>query len=414
MSRPVRTRRFPPRRDGEHLLDARRLADRGDDDGAEAVFLELLEQQRGSGSPEESAACSSLVTLYGRQERLFEAVTLAGQLRELGANEPRDAGALAYAAFARATCWLGLGAREAAEVELERLATSAPEVAGVRGVFLTRGLHGLRVRSALERQELDAAHEHMARYEATLSTAPVGDSDRALHGLRKAGIRALEGSLSKALDVLEQTEPYAVVVQDRARLQLARVDLLVRDRRPTDEIIASAVRLQAQLDAAMQMHHASQLAWDASRRTLELVGDTDGNDSLFERAWDLLTTAIVRRSQELRRAVERLPEIGASSDEDRQRFRAIRERGRHWRVAWRSSLRARFEGLRSPPPPASGELLSVCAWCDAVHMGQNRWVPFLDGFDLVGLVRVTHGICPPCEPLLRTDAGSRLGPRDGS
>ena len=117
---------------------------------------------------------------------------------------------------------------------------------------------------------------------------------------------------------------------------------------------------------------------------------------ILDRAWELGTTAVVRRHQELRRIVDDLPELTYTEPEDLERFRVLRAQN----DGWRATLRPRIRRFLANRPRAEGpavQAFTVCAWCDLVRVDPERWLPLLSSYDTVGAGLASHGICPACE-----------------
>jgi hypothetical protein len=384
-----------PTNETERLHAARAAADAGDEAAAEHVFLQLVEESRATGSALERLSSSSLVTLYGRQRRHFEVVTLARRLGELGAAE-RDPGSVAYGAFARATAWTDLHVLDAAERELDLLARALPELKPESRASLGRMHRLLRARIAVGRGAAARARAWFELYVETFDGPPQIDrNDRLSRDVLHAEVCALEGRIDAGLVLLDTADLHAKDASDVVTIQDVRLRLLAGAGR-FDELRRSAREYVRTIERLLrELPYASQAVWDGARRLLAVLEGVPGSERLVLRAWELVSTAFVRRMQELARAVDRLPELLDSDPADLAAFRAVRDASARWRDEQRGRLLPLLADLDAGVPPDANVLL-ICAWCDSIAIGDGRWVPLLERIEVVGPVPASHGMCTEC------------------
>jgi tetratricopeptide (TPR) repeat protein len=384
--------------DREALGLARARADAGDEVGAERVFLELLSRHRETRSAIEQLACSSLVTLYGRQRRDFEVVTLAGHLRALGEAAEDGLASRAYAAFVRASAWTSLHALDAAETELGRLCALIEHLEPARAPLFEKLYRLLRMRVAIGRGDPVEARERLEPYLEILPPASdIGRDDALARDHHQAEICLLEGRIAAGLAFAAAAEAIAVEAPDLVGVWITKLSLLARGGRQ-DELRDSARSVIGRLEGFLDgLPFAAQAAWDGACCLLDVLEDVPDAEPLVLRAWDLASTALVRRLQEIERAVLMLPELLHDEPRDAGVFRAIREASQCRREEQRRHLQpilARWGA--APHETPDGALLVICAWCDAIRIGEDRWLPLLKSYYAVGPMLASHGMCTAC------------------
>jgi hypothetical protein len=357
-----------------------------------------LTRHRETRSAIEQLACSSLVTLYGRQRRDFEAVTLAGHLRALGEAAEDGLASRAYAAFVRASAWTSLHALEAAEAELDALRELLERLEPTRAPLFEKLYRLLRMRVAIGRADPVEARERLEPYLELLPPAPdIHRNDALARDLHQAEICLLEGSIADGLALVAAAEAIAVEAPDLVGVWITKLSLLARGGRQA-ELRDCARSVIGRLEGFLAgLPYASQSAWDGACCLLDVLGSVHDAEPLVLRAWDLASTAFVRRLQELERAVLKLPELLQREPRDAKIFRAIREASQRRREEQRRHLQPILARWRAAPHDApDGDVLVICAWCDAIRIGPDRWVPLLKSHYAVGPMLASHGMCTAC------------------
>jgi len=386
----------PP--DHDALLAARAKVDAGAEAAGERVFLELLSRHRATSSRIEQLACSSLISLYGRQRRHFEVITLASRLRAIADVAEDGSDSRMYAAFARASSWINLHAVEPAELELGRMRVALADVDPERAQNMESWYRLLRTRIAIETGDAELARKRFAFYASGL---PADDSitrDEAhARDTHDAEVCLLEGRVERGLELVASAESVAVEAADVVSTWIVKLRLLARDARHADLRAGAAPFLDMLERFLDDLPFASQAAWDGACCVMEVLDGVDDAEPLIVRAWDVASTSLVRRLQELQRAADVLPELTQSDPRDLDLFRGIRDQSQRWREEERDRLLPLLdradEALRSS---LEEPLILICAWCDSIHVGDGRWLPLLESYEAVGPVRASHGMCATC------------------
>ncbi|MDH3592734.1 MAG: hypothetical protein OER88_12690, partial [Planctomycetota bacterium] len=137
---------------GREAAQADRLHD------AERCFLDALDASRGTFTEAELLACSSLVTLYSRENREFEALLMARRLDPIAVRR----GELWHIAHARgAVCSALVGMQDWVRVKtalrgLEEVVAAVPEEKRAGHLVC---LHGLRMEVLLQHREAGGARD---------------------------------------------------------------------------------------------------------------------------------------------------------------------------------------------------------------------------------------------------------------
>lgn len=392
--------------DESRLAAARAAADAGDEEAAEREFLALLAAHRESGSITERLACSSLVTLFGRQRRHFEVITLARRLRALGESADGGEDSIAYAAFARAHAWIDLHVHDDAVRELDRLDAALPGLSPERRDLLERMAVLLRTRVAIGNEDATDAMKWHARFvELAASDDERESHDKMAIEIRSAQIHALQGAVDEGLACLAEAESMSPDTSDLVEIRITTIDLL-KNGGGDDELRACSETFIRELAASLdELPYASQSAWDGARTILEALHDRPDTEALVFQSWEILSTALLRRLQELRRAANRLPELLVTHEDDLERFSAVRDASNRWRDEQRSRLRPLLHKVQATvaQPPAAGGLFVICAWCDSIDVGDGGWLPLLDRLHAIGPALASHGICPSCSAQLSVE-----------
>ncbi len=384
------------------VVRGRELAERGEFEAAEAAFLALLAQARGSHAGDHARALASLATLYGRAGRFLEAHALASRLAGL---------ARAHGAAADGTLAFALAKVCGSLSQLHQVGPLREALAELRRVLdrhaaplpnLELEYHVAAAARATTTGELASARAHVEAYRRALhaSGAPAEVYRWALT-MAEGRLLVREGRAEEALRVLAglgagTTVPafaplHGFVLEVEVHVALRRRPAALEAAGRALDVLASIDR--APYLAAGVVHQGNLLA-----QALEACGE----DALARRAYDLMAAAVLVNLRQVEACVRLLPELGLADDESRAtlgRFRKqfLREqRTLLGRVAALLSRGPGFEARALLTLPGREAFVPVCAWCESVRSASGAWLPLGHYVPREGPFELTHGICPGC------------------
>lgn len=384
--------------------EAQALGDAGALGDAERILLDLVPTARELGTDNELYVFGTLMVVYSRSGRHFEALVLARTLAERAiAVESYDGAANLYAAYCAEL--LELDARDLMPAALERLAGVLAELPDDEALNAREEYSHARCGLALLEGDEAEARAQCAAFAAI----DIPDETRPwrkelLVAMVHAEVEAVFGHHDLALQWLARADAIDHP-ERRVRLgqQLMEVELalglgdLTRAREAAARTLAHLRELQDDVALASErIRVGAQLAaW--SEGPLE---DPRQAQSCF----DLTTAAVFQRMAQLEASIRQLPELGLEDTDEatllidlRKRF--TREQGELMKKV------ARFLQLQPDFQPAvdlgdaKGHVV-ICAWCERLRAEDHTWLPIGHLVPRDGPLRISHGICPDCSKRL--------------
>ena len=384
------------------VLEARALAERGDFQAAEALFLSLLSEARGGHVGDHARALASLATLYGRGGRYVQAHALASRLAAVARAAGPDADATLAFALAKACGALSqlrvVVPLDVALDELRRVLDRHPtplpnleleyHVAAATRAFLT--------------DQVGLARAHVEAYRRTLDAHRVPDGVyRWALTMVDARVLLLEGRAEEARALLapsagEASTPafaplHKLVLAVEVHARLSEREAAVEQARRALDVLATVER--DPFLAADYVHQGDLLA-----RALERMGE----GALARRAYDRMAVAVLLNLRQVDDCVRALPELGMADAESHAALACFRKQF----LQEQHQLLGRVAALLAQRPdypvhevlsmPSRAGLLPVCAWCESVRTSAGVWLPIGHYVPREGSFTLTHGICPPC------------------
>jgi tetratricopeptide (TPR) repeat protein len=363
-------------------------------DAAEARALRLLASVRGTRSIFERDCCHALAVVYTRAGRHLEALLFAARSVAL-ARAAGDVGRLAQSLSHLAVNLerQGLHARLAAALEdLDRVLDVEPDL-----LVSSAGAIAQHLRLKVAVHEGDERTARLVLRSVLASDHPPA----AVKVAARALLAELAGEWEAALALWSTEEaaggPYGPRhAQERRARALAKLGRLA-------EAETEATALLEALEGEPEDGARAQAVLDEAVQLGRFCGEVLQRPELARRCFDMAATNTMRRMVQLERLGVTLPELHAlAADEvallDDTR-KAAREQQRA--IASHVSESARLHGvpaaLAGSAQLASGKPWTLCAWCDRLLVGADRWVPIGQFLAPRADVRVTHGICPPCQ-----------------
>ncbi|MEZ6007273.1 MAG: hypothetical protein R3F05_05820 [Planctomycetota bacterium] len=372
-------------------------ADRGDLAEAEQLFSDALDASRSRADLDELAALCSLITLYGRTGRLFEALVLARHLASRAEVEGDVVGVL----FAQAAICNVLGdlrRYEALERELTTLdhllaAGGARVHDGARREFLSLAIgSATRAGDALKARSLWLTYSRLAA-----GDDPRDPVDTWVLAMHDAALSTMEGQPGRALEILEALGARggdlgtrrieALRPRVRALLALGRADEALE---AAEEGLAMLRRIRDEPE--LSANRILRAGWIA--RLYEEHGRPDRAREIHM----LVAEAIMLRIVQLEAAMRRLPELGLPMDESELTgFRQDYLRDQRDVLTHVAELVREQPALRQhfAREHADGTIV-VCAWCERVRPEGTTWLPIGQFVPRHAGLKLTHSICPPC------------------
>lgn len=383
----------------ERIVAGREATERGQVAQAERIFIDALEDARGQHAANETLALGSLITLYGRGGRLFEALVLARHLLAraecLGLDDD-----LAFAQGAVCNSLISLHLLEPLSSELAQLERLLPKISGNVQRELRKEFHSVSIGHAVKTDDAARARRHLDGYLALIAEdAQPQTLDLWVTGMHSADVALLEGNPQAALEHLERvaSEGYGQSSRPLDSLSVA-VPIYVAVGRIEDAAAGAAQGLVI-LERTQDEPH---MCADRIRHGLWLATfyETHGQD--LERArqvHDLVASAIVLRIAQLEAGLRNLPELGLSTDaaEELAGYRRGFLREQRTLLTHVAALFETSAELRQSLSRAVSEgFVALCAWCERVRSDGRTWLPIGHFVPRDGSPKLTHGICPAC------------------
>ncbi|MFQ5654247.1 MAG: tetratricopeptide repeat protein [Planctomycetota bacterium] len=402
-------RRFEDERAEEALLATvevgRQDADAGHLDAAERCFQRVLRAARGTGNRAEIKACSSLVTIYSREQRDFETLPLARRLVE-NARESGEASLLCRGLAAIAGAFNDIQDYPRAEAALDDLEEAIPLLSAADAPRYRAIVPGTRSDIALARGDLALAQEELERFRLAF-TRDMVDGEKRWLWVHEAHVLLHAGRPRDAKELLACAR---VLPVPSALGGLAIEYLETWATLELDGPIAALVPAEQMLFALDPSPHD---AFGSSQRIryLTLTGDLlrehcDSPD-LLRLAYDLAGTAVIARMFQLDAFVRRTPVLGRLTADDETALAEYRHRFRQQQTALLKSVAKLFTFMRRTqhwiPLPLSesrDSLALICPWCERLCSAGDVWVPIGHYVPEEKDLRVSHSICPSCTRLL--------------
>lgn len=384
------------------VVRGRELAERGDFEAAEALFLSLLAQARGGHAGDHARALASLATLYGRAGRYVQAHTLASRLADLARAAGTDADATLAFALAKAcgalsqlrlVAPLGDALSELRRV-LDRHPTPLPNLELEYHVAAATRAHvtgeGKRARAHVEdyRQTLNAHRVPDGVYRWALAMV---DARVLLLEGRAEEARALLGRLATGASTPAFAPLHGFVLEVEVHAALGEREAAVDRAERALEVLATVDR--DPFLAGDFVHQGDLLA-----RALERLGE----ESLAHRAYDLMAVAVLLNLRQVDECLRALPELGLADEASHAALGGFRkqflrdQRQLLGRVAALLARRPDYPVHDLLTQPGRAGFVPVCAWCESVRTSEGVWLPIGHYVPREGPFELTHGICPTC------------------
>ena len=370
-------------------------------DGAEQRVLRLLDGVRGTQSVFERDCCHALAVVYAHGGRHLEGLLFAARSVEL-ARAAGDLGRLAQSLshFAVSLERLSLYGRLRESVEqLDRVLDAEPELLDSTAGALAQHL---RLRMAIH--DGDELTARLVLRNVLASSHP----PETVKLSARASLAELAGDWSGAL-ALWSTEPTHYDHHGPRHFQERRARVLARMGRMGDAA-EQALLVVESLEADAAEGRNAQLILDEAVRAGRLCAEILQRPALATRCFDLAATSTMRRIVELEAISRRLPELHQLSATETALVQEVRAAA----VEQQSAIsRYVSEGVSAQElsdrflqvaGATAGDCLTICAWCDRVQNDAAQWVPVGHFLPRSTEIRVSHGICPPCQDRVLQEA----------
>ncbi len=402
MVRETNGDRFAPTRAFlQGIVFGRKLAEQGELQGAERVFLNALASVRGRRDGDEVLALRSLITVYGRTGRYFESLILGRQLADLtrvpGAEEHL---VHAYGGICGALNRLYMV--ELLGTELDEMKALLRRVSGSARHVLEKAYHESGAAHAIHVRDVDRARDHLAGFRRAMATdVEPTEEDRFVAMTCEAEIALLEGDAPRAIGTIEQIGRTDLPPERRLQIipRWIRAALATGDTRCAAERAREGMALLEAI--AREPFRCSDRIEQGAQIARFLAGELEMRDAAQE-AYDLVAGAVLTRIAQLDQAVHNLPALGSAdaayTDElisHRKRFVA-EQHALMVRVA--KFMRERGHALdrdRLGKGMPDG-FVAVCAWCGRVCPEPDTWIPVGQFVPRNTGPRITHTMCPTC------------------
>ena len=365
----------------------------------------------------EMYAVAGFATLFGRESRVFEAITLARAATEraLDMGDPHRA----LGTHLHYVMMLINMAPELPHTEaLARLRSLLRQIGPGAPHLPMEEIEVIHASHALAQGDAEMARAHIERLEAT-TTRDVEGWRRPLceHRLR-AGLAILEGDAEAAFRELDAAVPFAErCPAERMRLVQVRLDAARGHAdaalRATEARHGLQVLRQASDDPGL-----TSCCIDLARSLLlvqESLAEESGGDTeeLWRETVDRMVSAIFARMSQLHRALEFLPDLGLGDLVQPVELIALRKRFKSEQEAVLVRLGQRLTDRRNIPPEVAADVVSgwirVCSWCERMAPEAGTWLPMGHYLPHTPALHVTHTICPACKTAMEASESTELG-----
>ena len=386
------------------IAAARAEADAGRAEAAEEIFLDVLSRSRDSASRAEVQACSSLVTLYSREQRDFETLPFARRLIAL-ATELDDHGLLCRGLAAVAGAFEDLDDLDRCERIIDSLQSTLSlfGALGLDTLKYRRIVHSYRTSIALTRGQTDPAVSELEALRESFAESEPTPAEQRWIAVLDARVYLALGLPKSARDAVTRGRAIdAPAAIGGLALDYFDVCCTIELEGPVTARISAKQMLARLRQAGPQIHGTTQ-----RMRFFTLLGhkmrERCDAAEIARDCYDVAATAAIGRMFQLHRSVGRVPELEYLNDDDRRALTEYRQRFKSDQLALLRSVAQLLEVVartqRSLPEELSlfseGVFL-LCAWCERVCTGGGEWIPIGHFVPQNPSVVARHAICPDC------------------
>lgn len=387
------------------IEEGRQDANAGRLETAERCFQRVLQATRGTGTTAEVKACSSLVTIYSREQRDFETLPMARRLIRHG-QAHQDAKVLCQGLAAVAGAFNDLGDFERLEEGLEEL-QAALHLLDDDALHLryTRMLHGLRSHLALTLGHLSAAQAELELFRDTFMPDSFSTGEHRWLLIHEAHVRLHADEPETALALVDRARSLDVPAAI-GELTLTYLDLWATLEVHGPEAARNNVE-RVLLRLISNGHHDEPHGNAQKVRYLTAIGDLlrqrCDDWRLAQAAYEMASASVVVRILQLNEFVRRAPEITELTAGDRIALSEYRFRFKEKHAEMLESVAAlmtTMDKTREWIPIRrflhTDSVILLCAWCQRLCTVGDVWLPVGHFVPEKRSLRVSHTICPSC------------------